>query len=154
MCHKPAAPADRHSRGRQLNEPEVEKLIAEQIECFWLRRERPTLKALIERVHDACRVAGLRPPNRRTIQRRVNELDLQKTARRRGEGDALAKVTPSPGSYTADGSNEVWQIDHIVVGACHVIETAWVQLKHRRQWIGSESLVRLRDSSRSPKPSQ
>jgi putative transposase len=95
--------------GAKRIDPRVEKLIAEQIERFWLRRERPTLKALIERVHDACRVEGLRSPDRRTIQRRVNELDLQKTARRRGEGDVLAKVTPSPGSSTADRPNEVWQ---------------------------------------------
>ena len=112
--------------GAKRIDPRVEKLIAEQIERFWLRRERPTMSALIERVHDACRVEGLRPPDRRTIQRRVNELDLQKTARRRGEGDVLAKVTPSPGSYTADGPNEVWQIDHTVVDVIVVDE------EHRR----------------------
>jgi len=81
--------------GAKRIDPRVEKLIGEQIERFWLRWERPTMSALIERVHDACRVEGLRPPDRRTVQRRVNELDLQKTARRRGEGDILAKVTPS-----------------------------------------------------------
>jgi len=59
------------------------------------------MTALIERVYDACRVEGLRPPDRPTVQRRVDELDQQKTARRRGEGDVLAKATPSPGTYTA-----------------------------------------------------
>nr|WP_246215665.1 transposase family protein [Microvirga makkahensis] len=68
----------------------------------------------------------LRLPDRRTIQRRVNELDLQKTARRRGEGDVLAKVTPSPGTYIADRPNEVWQIDHTVVDVIVVDE------EHRR----------------------
>jgi putative transposase len=112
--------------GAKRIDPRVEKLIAEQIERFWLRRVRPTLKALIERVHDACRVEALRLPDRRTIQRRVNELDLQKTAGRRGEREVLAKVTPSPGSYTADRPNEVWQIDHTVVDVIVVDE------EHRR----------------------
>ena len=75
---------------------------------------RQILSALIERVHDTCRVEGLRPPDRRTVQRRVNEPDLQKTVRRRGEGDVHAKVSPSLGSYTANRPNEVWQIDHTV----------------------------------------
>jgi putative transposase len=74
--------------GAKRIDPRVEELVAEQIERFWLKRERPTLSALIERVHDTCRVEGLRPPDCRTIQRRVNELDLQKTARARGGGCA------------------------------------------------------------------
>ncbi|MBM6581858.1 transposase [Microvirga sp. BT689] len=32
-------------------------------------------------------------------------------------------------------------------------ETAWVQLKYRRSWIGADSPARLWHSSRSPKPS-
>jgi transposase InsO family protein len=38
----------------------------------------------------------------------------------------LAKVTPSPGSSTADRPNEVWQIDHTVVDVIVVDE------EHRR----------------------
>lgn len=126
-------PAGTPSGAKRLD-PRVEALIAEQVDRFWLKKERPTTKAPVQRVHDACRVEGLRPPTRQTIQRRVDELETRQAARRRGEGDHAAAATPSPGVYTADLPNEVWQIDHTLVDVIVVDE------EHRRP-IGRPALT-------------
>ena len=80
------------------------------------------MRALIERVHDACRIDGLRLPHRSTIQRRVDELDVLTAARRRGQKALENAVTPSAGNYQSDVPNEIWQIDHTVVDVIVVDE--------------------------------
>src|SRR5215831_7585938 len=82
---------------------------------FWLKKEKPKMRALIQRVHQACRIEGLPPPHRSTIQRRVDELDALGAARRRGEVSLEAEVTPSAGRFHAERPNDVWQIDHTIV---------------------------------------
>ncbi|RFB76696.1 Mu transposase C-terminal domain-containing protein [Methylovirgula sp. 4M-Z18] len=99
----------------------VESIISEMIDRFWLRRERPSMSALMQRLIDACQVEGLRPPNRRTVKCRVDELERGLVVRRRGEGDVASTVS-SPGSYSASSANEVWQIDHTLVDVIIVDE--------------------------------
>jgi putative transposase len=36
----------------------TERLIGQQIDRFWLKREKPKMRALIQRVHEACRIEG------------------------------------------------------------------------------------------------
>ena len=49
----------------------TERLISQEIDRFWLKKERPRMSALIRRVQETCRIEGLPPPHRSTIQRRV-----------------------------------------------------------------------------------
>src|ERR1700727_1507966 len=49
--------------GSLLLDPRIERIIEEQIERFWLKKEKPRFSALVERVHDACHVEGLRAPH-------------------------------------------------------------------------------------------
>ena len=49
--------------GSLLLDPRIERIIEEQIERFWLKKEKPRFSALMERVHDACHVEGLRKPH-------------------------------------------------------------------------------------------
>ena len=93
----------------------TERLISQEIGRFWLKKERPRMSALIRRVQETCRIEGLPPPHRSTIQRRVDELDALGTARRRGEVSLEAEVTPSVSSFHAERPNDVWQIDHTIV---------------------------------------
>src|SRR5271167_4425612 len=82
--------------GSLLLDPRIERIIEEQIERFWLKKEKPRFSALVERVHDACHVEGLRAPHRKTIKRRVVDLNPLAAARRRGQGALEAASTPSP----------------------------------------------------------
>ena len=101
--------------GSLLLDPRIERIIEEQIERFWLKKEKPRFSALMERVHDACHVEGLRAPHRKTIKRRVVDLNPLAAARRRGQGALAAASTPSPGQFVADRPNAIWQIDHTIV---------------------------------------
>src|SRR4051812_33450222 len=65
---------------------------------------------------------------------RPDEVEPRQAARRRGEGDLAAAATPSPGAYTADRPNDVWQIDHTLVDVIVVDE------EHRRP-IGRPALT-------------
>jgi Mu DNA binding, I gamma subdomain len=53
----------------------VERVIAHQIDRFWLKKEKPSMRALIDRAREACLLEGLRLPHRSTIGRRIDELD-------------------------------------------------------------------------------
>ena len=101
--------------GSLLLDPRIERIIEEQIERFWLKKEKPRFSALMERVHDACHVEGLRAPPRKTIKRRVLDLNPLAAARRRGQGVLETASTPSPGQFVADRPNAIWQIDHTIV---------------------------------------
>lgn len=82
--------------GSLLLDPRIERIIEEQIERFWLKKEKPRFSALMERVHDACHVEGLRAPHRKTIKRRVVDLNPLAAARRRGQGGFGGGVYPKP----------------------------------------------------------
>ncbi|MBU3891064.1 Mu transposase C-terminal domain-containing protein [Methylosinus sp. KRF6] len=102
--------------------PEVEHVIAEQIERFWLRKEKPKFSALMERIRGTCLAEGLHPPHYRTVRRRVMDLTPISAARKRGERDIETAATPSPGQFVASRPNAIWQIDHTVVDVIIVDE--------------------------------
>ena len=91
-------------------------------------------RALIERVHEACLLKGLRLPHRGTIQRRINELDTLAAAQRRGDKAVEAATTPSVGSLQAERPNEIWQTYHTIVDMIVVDEET-------RQPIGRPALT-------------
>jgi putative transposase len=102
--------------GAKRLEIRTERLIGQQIDRFWLKKEKPKMRALIQRVREACRIEGRsRRRNRSTIRRRVDECDALGAARRRGEVSLEAEVTPSAGRFHAERPNDVWQIDHTIV---------------------------------------
>jgi len=98
--------------GSLLLDPRIERIIEEQIERFWLKKEKPRFSALMERVHDACHVEGLRVPHRKTIKRRVVDLNPLAAARRRGQGALEAASTPSPGQFVADRQRDMANRPH------------------------------------------
>ena len=78
-------------------DPRTERVIAEQVDDFWLKKERPSFAALLRRIREVCLAEGLSAPARRTVQRRVSELIPISAARKRGEREIEAASTPSPG---------------------------------------------------------
>ncbi len=102
--------------------PEIERVIAEQIDRFWLKKEKPKFSALLERIRGACLAESLPPPHYRTVRRRVMDLTPISAARKRGERDIETAATPSPGQFVANGPNAIWQIDHTLVDVIVVDE--------------------------------
>src|SRR5208282_644307 len=100
----------------------IERVIAEQIECFWLRKEKPKFSALMGRIRETCLAEGLSVPHRKTVQRRVADLIPIAAARRRGEREIESAATPSPGQFVVNRPNAIWQIDHTIVDVIVVDE--------------------------------
>jgi putative transposase len=103
-------------------DPKIERVIAGQIECFWLKKEKPKFAALLRRIRETCLAEGLRVPHLRTVRRRVMDLIPNSAARRRGEREAETATTPSPGQFSVNRPNALWQIDHTLVDVIVVDE--------------------------------
>ncbi len=106
-------------RGRPVNalslDAERERIIADEIEAFYLRAERPRLSGLVERIAARCRQAQLPIPNWRTISRRVRSIDPIRRATKRHDTAALQNIVPVPGEFSAARPLDVVQIDHTPV---------------------------------------
>jgi putative transposase len=89
-----------------------EEIVRTTINTFYLKRTRPTVSQLFRDVQMSCMSAGLKPPHRRTIVARLEDIDLQKRARRRGEQKIVKATTAVPGAFGVARPLEVVQIDH------------------------------------------
>lgn len=92
----------------------VERVVAHEIEAFYLTRERPTVVELWERISLGCRQEGLKAPNLSTVRRRVERLpDRLTMAKRMSPKLAREVFEPIQGSFPgADVPLAVYQIDH------------------------------------------
>ncbi len=62
-----------------------EEIVRLAIDKHFLKRTQPPISQLVRDVQTNCLSAGLKPPHRRTIVARLEDVDLRKRARRRGE---------------------------------------------------------------------
>jgi putative transposase len=102
--------------GHSQVDPRVDELMDNQITTFYLRPERPSIQALVDRVYAECDRIGLPRPNWRTVKLRIRRVDAR-TAMMRREGAAAARVvfTPVVNAYRSAGPLDVVQIDHTIV---------------------------------------
>jgi hypothetical protein len=103
-----------------LLDPGIEGVVEEQIERFWLKKEKSRFSGLVERVHDPCRVEGLRAPHRKTIAAR-HGIKPDGAARRRGQGvwrRRLPFFTPSMTTawLSERGIHLSWRPRHAALG--------------------------------------
>jgi putative transposase len=89
-----------------------EEIIGATINAFYLKRTRPTVSQLVRDVRTNSMSAGLQPPHRRTIITRLEDIDLQRRAKRRGEKKRVKATTAVPRSFEVSHPLEVVQIDH------------------------------------------
>lgn len=101
----------RRTGHRALDAPR-EEIIEKAIRTYYLKPTRPTVSQLVRDIETDCVAEGLKPPHRRTIERRLRDLDLRHRARRRGEA-RIEKATMSvPGTLSTSRPLEIVQIDH------------------------------------------
>lgn len=98
--------------GHRTLDEKREEIVRSTINAFYLKRTRPTISQLVRDVQTNCISAGLKAPHRRTIVARLEDIDLQKRARRRGEQKVVKATTAVPGAFGASRPLEVVQIDH------------------------------------------
>ncbi|RWI30858.1 MAG: transposase [Mesorhizobium sp.] len=98
--------------GHRVLDEKREEIIRTTINSSYLKRNRPTVSQLVRDVQTNCMTAGLRSPHRRTIVTRLEDIDLQKRAKRRGEQKIVKATTAVPGVFGASRPLELVQIDH------------------------------------------
>ncbi len=123
-----------------------EIIIAEEIDSFFLRAERPRLSDLCDRIGARCHEIGIRPPNWRTIHARVRQIEAKRKARRRHDAVGVAALTPVPGELVAERPLDLVQIDHTPVDVIVVdpenrqsVKRPWLTLAidvHSRMVLG------------------
>jgi putative transposase len=122
-------------RGRGSNvrvlAPEQEDLLQSCIRDFYLTPERPSMAALVRETKHRFFERQLPAPDYRTVQRRVEELDLRHVIRKR-EGSKRARERLGPvyvSTLHSDLPMDILQIDHTLVDVM-VVD------RERRLWIG------------------
>lgn len=98
--------------GHRVPDDRREQVIRATISAYYLKRTRPSISQLVRDVQTNCISVGLKPPHRRTIVARLEDIDLQKRARRRGEQKIVKEATAVPGTFSASRPLDVVQIDH------------------------------------------
>ncbi|MBW9054627.1 DDE-type integrase/transposase/recombinase [Rhizobium mesosinicum] len=98
--------------GHRVLDDKREEIIRNTISRYYLTRNRPSVSQLVRDVQTSCLSAGLRPPHRRTIQARLEDIDLQKRAKRRGESDVVKDTKAVPGVFAASRPLQIVQVDH------------------------------------------
>ena len=87
-----------------------------QIQTFYLRPERPSIRELVERIRAECHRVGLPPPHWRTVRLRIRRVDARRAMMcREGAAAARAVFTPVVEEYRSAGPLDVVQIDHTIV---------------------------------------
>jgi putative transposase len=98
--------------GHRVLDAKREEIIRATLNRYYLTRNRPTVSQLIRDVRTNCISAGLKPPHRRTINARLEDIDLQKRAKRRGEIEIVKETQAVPGVFAASRPLQVVQVDH------------------------------------------
>jgi putative transposase len=119
---------------QMLDQPR-EDLIAACINEFYLTRERPSMAALFREVRRCFADRQISPPHYRTLQRRVQQLDLRRaTSKREGAKAArqqFGSVKTSPLNSAAP--LDVVQIDHTLVDV--IVVDQEYRLAIGRPWL-------------------
>ena len=101
--------------GRRLL-PDVEEVIETAMRDTYRRRERPTAKALHDRVRQLCHEAGIPAPSVKAVRARVRQADQKALYRdREGAKATRQRFTPVVQEYSADYAFQVVQVDHTLV---------------------------------------
>jgi putative transposase len=102
--------------GTRLVRPQIELIVEKAIESFYLQRIKPPFSALLRQIQADCHGAGLKPPDRKTIGRRIAALDERKTtAAREGAKTARERYDRVSRSPAIKEALEKVQIDHTPV---------------------------------------
>ena len=98
--------------GHRALDARREEIIEKAIRTYYLKPTRPPVSQLVRDIETDCASAGLKSPHRRTIERRLGDLDLRHRAQRRGETRTVKATTAVPGTLSTSRPLEIVQIDH------------------------------------------
>lgn len=139
--HRSVSGLIRRTPGRKIGttvlQLPAERVIAETIDDFYLRRERPTAAQLYERVGALCRERRISIPAKGTVRRRLDRYNNRESQQRRvGSKKAKYAFEPMPGHVDVRRPLERVEIDHSPLDViarsddplCDYVGRPWVTL--------------------------
>lgn len=112
----------------------VEAIIDERYQSYYLKPERPPMSAFHEQVRVACRRAGVRVPDIKTLAKRVALKDPLVRARKRlGREEGDARQAPAVSGIKTTRALQVVQVDHALVDVMVVSDDTREEIG--RPWI-------------------
>ncbi|WP_447879659.1 Mu transposase C-terminal domain-containing protein [Serratia fonticola] len=102
------------STGKSRLSAEMESIIEDALQNFYLTRQRNSASKTIEHIYEVCRRRGIEPPNHMSVRARIARLPEKSVLRGRGFIEKAHNLFyPTPGSFpSADYPLSVVQIDH------------------------------------------
>jgi putative transposase len=121
-------------RGISLLGQDVDALINEVIDNFYLTRQQPRIVDLFDEVRRRCIAVGLVPPSRKAITARLQtRRPRDVVAKREGRKAARDRYLPAVGSLEAHWPLSLIQIDHTLVDVI-VVDSA-TRMPIQRPWL-------------------
>jgi putative transposase len=107
----PARPTG--GRGKHRIDAELESIIADAVDRFYLQPQKPCIAAVAKEVRRRCRLLGVHPPALNTVKSRINKVRPDKVLAKREGSDVAQRLKPAAGSTPqARAPLDVIQIDH------------------------------------------
>lgn len=125
-------------RGREFGysklDDEVEELIREAIDSFYLTRQKPKIVDLVAEVRRQCVARGLTPPGRKGVTARLRARPGREVvAKREGRKAARDRYVPVAGSLEARWPLSLIQIDHTLVDV--IVVDSETRAPIQRPWL-------------------
>lgn len=112
-------------KGKTRIRPEIEKIIADTIDSFYLSRQKRSIAVIEREIRMRCVQAGYPAPSRNTIQARVHSLDPVKVKSKREGFRATRTLLPADGTTPLPAAPlDLVQIDHSPMDVIVVEETS------------------------------
>ncbi len=112
------------TKGEYRLNAQVEKVMQEVIENYFLSKQKPSAQAVINKVNIECKKLNITPPSKNTIRNRIHEITEYERLKKQGNKSiARTRYEPTPGIYEARYPLEVIQIDHTQVDIMLVDDT-------------------------------
>ncbi len=113
---------------------EIDRLVDDAIESFYLTRQRPRISDLVTEIHRRCHAKGFRAPSRKAITARVRAKPASVVMERReGKKAASNRFRPVTGLLEASAPLSLVQIDHTLVDV--IVVDSVTRLPIQRPWI-------------------
>jgi putative transposase len=112
----------------------IEVIITKAIDKVFLTKQRQNIEAVVKEVRKRCAEAGLKPPGKNTIRRRIDLLIKQDVAKKRLGNSAAHTFSPDNGPYlTAKYPHQAIMMDHTMVDI--IVVDDFQRLPIGRPWL-------------------
>ncbi|WP_227463051.1 MULTISPECIES: Mu transposase C-terminal domain-containing protein [Nocardia] len=100
-------------RGGERLPDAVEEIMRRVLRSRYLSRQRRSVAVICREIDRECKMAGLRPPSRSSVARRIGKLDpVKATTAREGQNAARSRRSAGGATPPVEGLLERVQIDH------------------------------------------